>query len=568
MNYPITKISKIAAAFFMLCSLLTACNDDFLDQNTNDYHYLDDAAILVTDQTQNAPITISIPDAGNAKYIINIIPKWLTIDEMTGSFNDGTVVLTCSTNNLPEFNQLQLYDGLLVFKLDGKGIYVLTIHYGNLGNPTFTISPGTLNFGSELSINAQLTNTSSSGVLFWQIEDLPSWLTVSPVSGLLQPYESIELIFTRNTAGMDEGDYTANISVFNNSSTPDYQLTCTMHVIDYNKPEILKALEGDVVDVEYNKASDLMAIACKSPDKLYLYSTTSNSISSTDLPATPNCISIADNGQSLLIGNTNATLSKVDVSNTANQQTYTLDCIPYDIVYGSNNWCYVTPTDDFWNYFRSLNLTTGEIIKSTNYSMIDAKTIIKKIPGRDQLLGTRTSTIPSGILLFDISAGIASENINYWHETIDPFWMSESGDKFFCSTNKIYTTPEYTNEYVHNIEIFPIGDLTIDWYHRIKWIDHCEAANTLYVLRLSYSYSYDLENSYVESYNAYNYEQKSTYNPSPVNFTINGIQSTYETWVDYVFASKNGANIYLVKTIKSSYGQGNHWFIEKMNVSE
>ena len=564
----IGKAGLLATITILFVTAFNACNSDFLDNQENEsYFYLEDT-ILITDQAQEASLTLVIPNAGNANYTVSVIPKWLEIDEMQGRFNNNTVELHYTVNQLPEFGQMGFYQGQFAIHIEGLGTFYGVIYYGNLGNPTMTVSPTSLSLGTSLSATIRITNSSQSGILVWQISDLPDWLTTDQTIGFLYPSESIDITFNRQATNLDFGDYEGTISILNNSSTPDFRIPVSMKVVDYNDPDYLKQIDGDVVDVEYNKTANLMAIACKSPNKLHLYQTADNTITSIDLNETPNCVSIAEDGTNILLGNTNSTVTKIDVAAPSSPTVYTIDCIPYDIVYGSNNWCYITPTEDQWVYFRSMNLETGEVTKSAQEYPVYEKTIIKKIPGKDQLLGTRTTLSPTGILLFDLSPGIAKENVNYWHEGIGPFWLSENGDKFYCNTGKIYSTPEYSDENVNSIDISAIGDLGTNWDYPIQWVDQCEAGNSLFVLRQGQSYNSNWETSYVEGFNSYNYVKTGDYEPYPVLLTINGTESAYDTRADYVFASKEGTSIYLVKTIKSTYEIGNYWSIEKIDVAE
>ena len=89
---------------------------------------------------------------------------------------------------------------------------------------------------------------------------------------------------------VEYGDYEGTISIQNNSPTPDFRIPVSMKVVDYNDPDYLKQIDGDVVDVEYNKTANLMVLACKSPNMLHLYQTADNTITSIALNEPPNRI--------------------------------------------------------------------------------------------------------------------------------------------------------------------------------------------------------------------------------------------------------------------------------------
>ena len=567
-KHKIGKAGLPATIILLLVMAFNACNSDFLDNQENEGYFTLEDTVVITNLAQESSITLTIPNAGNASYTVSVIPKWLEIDRMQGRFNNNTVELHYTVNQLPEFNQMGFYQGQFGIHVEGLGTFYGVIYYGNLGNPTMGISPTNLSLGTSLSTTLRITNTAQSGILAWQVSDLPEWLTADQNIGFLYPNESVNIVFSRLGTNLDFGDYESTISILNNSPTPDFRIPVSMKVVDYNDPNYLKQIEGDVVDVEYNKTAKLMAIACKSPNKLHLYQTASNTITSINLNEVPNCVSIAEDGVNIVLGNTNGTVTKINVAAPSNPTVYTLDCIPYDIVYGSNNWCYITPTEDQWVYFRSMNLETGEVTKSADQYSIYEKTIIKKIPGKDQLVATQTNLAPSGFLLFDTSLGIAKENINYWHVTLDPFWISETGDRIFCTTGKIYNIPEYSDDMVFETEISAVGDLGYSQDYHIKWMDQSEQSTRLYVVRQNTSYYMNNEDSRVECYDSYNYEHLMNYYPSPVLLNVNAVESQYETKVSYVFASSNGTSIFLVKSAKELYGIGNHWSIEKVDIAD
>lgn len=560
----ITIIQRASLLLLLVVPFLfEACNDEFLERNDL-YGYLLEDTLLVTDQTVHESVSFQIPGANNAKYMIQLIPKWLQIEEMEGHFTNDQAELTLSVKPLPEFDQVGLYEGNISIYVENKGVFYGTVIYGRTGTPRITLSAASLDFGTALSTQIDISNPNPGSILIWQITDLPDWLSADYTVGFVYGNNTMTVTFTRTITELEPGDYNFQITILNNSTNPAYQLPGSMKVIDFMNPDYLKLVEGDITDAEYNKETALMAVVCKSPNLLHLYNTATNTVNTVTLPAVPACVSMGEDGSKLVIGNTNATITVVDINSPESHQTMEIDCIPFDIVLGSNNWCYITPTEDQWVYFRSMDLTTGEIFTSQSSSSIYEKTLIKKIRNKDNLLATRTTLSPTGILLIDTSPGIAKNNINYWHTTIDPFWLSEDGERFFCATGKIYRTPTYSDENIHSIEISAIGDLGQNWDYKINWIDHCEASNKLYVLRENTSYYQNTEDTFIESYDAYHYGKLLTYTPSPVTLTIGQNKASYETKAAYVFASKDGSAIFLLKTIKESYNQGNHWAVEKI----
>ncbi|MGD9928562.1 MAG: hypothetical protein AB7U05_00970 [Mangrovibacterium sp.] len=659
----IITIIQRASLLLLLCVpfLFEACNDEFLEENASQSFLLQDT-LYVTEKTIAQEITLGIPEAKNANYTIRVIPKWLEIAEMEGTFDNGYAKLYVSVVALPEFNEIGFYEGALHIYVEGKGTYYGTVFYARLGDPTITVQPAIVEFGTDDYATVTVSNTTANSILLWEIQELPNWLNANATNGMavqngsnvisfwvnrnnLEPgvynhnlvlwnnssnekfilpvsmkvvgpsmsvspaqvdlgasgtvavtisnatenstlhwsikdlppwllvsqtdgtttrYQNSTITFSVNRENLDLGVYTHDLVIENDSENKTFVLPVRMEVVDFMDDALTTLLEGHIVDAEYHEGSGILAIITQTPKLLQLFHTNTNTLESFALESVPACISLAEDGSELLIGNTNATISRISLANPTVHQTFEIDCIPYDIVFGSNNWCYITPTLDQWVHFRSLNLQTGELVKSSSSSAIYEKTIIRKIPNKDMLLGTRTGLSPSGILLFDTSQGICNENINYWHEGIGNFWLTEDGSKFVCSTGRIYRTPDYTDDYVHSIDISPIGDLGTNWDAPIKWTDHSAAANTLFVLRAAPDYYTNNNDSWIESYDAYSYEKLATYRPMPVVLTIGGVRKEYETKASFVFASNDETAIYVLKNVNQSYSIGNQWAIEKM----
>jgi len=431
-----------------------------------------------------------------------------------------------------------------------------------------SLSQTSLALSNSSVVSIVISNTDPSTQLDWQVTGIPSWLSVSTTVGSTAPLSNKTVKFSSVTNGMSPGVYNAVVTITSNSQTPSISIPVSLVVADVMDPNSLTMLEGDVVDVEFYKPGNRMVIVSKSPNKLQLFNAETNSITSVSLPAIPNCVSISADGNGLLIGNTNGTIIKTSISAPETQQLFNIDCIPYDIVYGSNDWCYITPTEDQWVHFRSMNLQTGEITLSQSSSAIYEQTIIKRVGNSDKLVGTRMHLSPTGILLFNTSNGVANANINYWHKTIGPFWMSENGDRILCSSGKIYRTPEYVDISYIQTDISPIGDL-VTWSNAsIKWIDHCEAANRLLVIRNNSDYSNPAGFTVISKYNAFSYEELGTYYINPILTEISGSTNYFETSGHFLFSNNAGTSMFVVKNIRASYNKGSRWSIEKINIEE
>lgn len=537
-----------------------SCNDDFLKTGNTDSFNLEDT-LRITNKTQGEQITLQINGLQNQDYQVVIMPMWMKIEEMEGRFSNGQTTLTVSVSENELYTNWGFYNGRLALQISSIGQISIPVVYGNFGNPEMVIDKNEIAIGTASSASFTIRNPGNSGILYWYIPELPDWLLSNPGWGIIQPGESQTVTISAMRINQDVGVYNFDLLIGNNSAGIKI-IPISMQVKDFMGPDVLTALAGDVVDAEFCKSTGVLALVTREPNQLYLFDTQNRTLKSLSLASVPSCISIEEEGTKVAIGTTNSQVIEINAASVSVIRSHSVDCIPYDIVLAGSSWVYITPVEGQWVHSRSLNLTTGKIVKSSNSNAIYEKTAIRKIPGKPNLLGTRTNLSPTGILLFDISTGACNDNINYWHESITNFWPSEDGKRMFCATGKVYHIPEYVNEYIHSIDILPVGDLTFDWKQTIDWIEHSSGANKIFVVRSNTSYSGDSENAWIDVYNAHTYSKLETIIPWPFVVSIGGVKNYYETIPRFVFASGDGKSMYVVKNIKADYKIGNAWSIE------
>ena len=212
-------------------------------------------------------------------------------------------------------------------------------------------------------------------------------------------------------------------------------------------PSEVREINGIVTDAEFNHESGIMVICTKSPNSLIVFNTNTNESNTISLAKTPYCVSLSEDGHKAVIGYSVASVSYIDIDNLDFINDFNIDCIPYDIVIGDNGWCYVTPTADQWVFFRSLNLNSGELITGRNGYTVYERTVIRKVPGKPYLVGSRMGLSPTGLLIFNVTRGPASDSISYYHEDIGPFWISADGARLYSRAKNVYSLPEYDGLY-------------------------------------------------------------------------------------------------------------------------
>ncbi|OFX61270.1 MAG: hypothetical protein A2066_03030 [Bacteroidetes bacterium GWB2_41_8] len=552
---------KLKTHFYIgiIAALLLAiagCSDDFLTARNNSVHQLD--TIYISPVSQNYAGPLSLPIDVSEPYTIIMQPSCMTFSSQKGKFVNGTTQLEFSTD-MSNYSGMTGYIGQhLVLYVENVGTLVFMVAIGSPGNPDGTNQDAPFIQVSESVVDLQnndskvltIRNTGNANLTF-QFKEIPGWLTFSTLQGMLYPGQSTDITLVVNRNNLEENEYSAIVQIQNNTPQGNYGLLVKMKVSNLTNPENTKAIQGQVTDSEYNKITNQLLVTTQIPNQLIIFSTSDNTQTIIPLDKSPNCISISEDGNTAVIGYNLAAVSKVDLQTKTLTKTIETDCIPFDIVLGDNDWCYLMPETGNFEYLRSLNLKTSQLVKSTKYGNIYAKMTIRKVPGKPYLLGSNTQVSSNGLIMADISKGIARDTMPYWFIDTNNFWLSPKGEKIYTGVKNIHRTPAFTTTetYFYNLDI--IGTLKPQ-KENIVWVDHCEATNTIFMAESSRYYE-SVPYSVIEQIDAGNYNFKKLIEPAKYVTTINGNKSAYKTIVKFVFANSSGTQIYVVKNVLEEY---------------
>ena len=555
------KIIYISGLILLTVSSIS-CSDDFLSKNNKNSYALSDTLYLNNNQEQ-VDTSIQVPVSANSDYTIIMQPKWLSFNSMHGKMTDGNVSLSFSIvkNDIPAGYQAQY--GIIILDVKDLGLISFNVVYSNTGSPTLQCSASSLNFVSSGTQTFIIANV-SEGILNWNITGIPDWLAISATSGSLTLSNSMtitaSLIYDKITSGQD---LSGTLQINSNSVNGSFIIAVHVTAAALVSPEVLQ-INGVVTDAEYNHSTGIMAICTKSPNSLIIFNTTTNVSNIISLSKTPNCVSLSEDGHKAVIGYSVSSVSYIDIDNLEISKDYEIDCIPFDIVFGDNGWCYITASVGQFNSFRNLNLNSGQLIAGTNFSLMYEKTNIKKILNKPYLVGSRTSLSPAGILIFDITKGKACDTISYYHASIGKFWISDDGTKLYEGFRNVYLLPVYDLLY-HPYAPSVCGQIESDLNH-ISELDECTAISSIFVTYTNSGYLYISGNSsLIEQFNTTNLNKIRSFNVSPVLATENGIKTLYETSARFVFANKEGSTLYAIKNPKDTYNK-DYWTIETFDL--
>ena len=532
-----------------------SCNDDFLSKNNMNLYALSDTLKINNSQT-SVSTPVQLPVNTDSDYTIFMHPKWLSFSSMHGKVENGGFILNFNILKDNIISAYYTHYATLIVNVEDVGMISFTVAYENNGLPVLQCSPASLDFKSADSKIITIKNT-ADGLLKWSITGVPEWLSVYPASGsLLKDYTAtVEVTINQDKINLEE-EVSGSFQITGNSTTGD--LIIPVHVDRIvTIPQGILNINGIVTDAEYNQNAGIMAIVTKSPDKLILINTNTNESDTLPLPKSPACISISEDSHKAVIGYSISSVSYIDLDNLQILKELDINCIPYDIVLGDNNWCYITPTSDQWVGLRSLNISTGELITGNEWAIYE-KTIIRKIPARPYMIGTQTTLSTSQVLIFNLTKGKASDTISSYFTNIGNFWISKDGKRLYSASGTFYSIPEY--DFLYHVNDPPVYGQISQTFHGINALDECPDSNCIYISTAWLDYLPET-NPVIEQYNYITLNKTRTYYLSPVYVTENGIRKLYETSARFLFVKKDGSKLYAIKNIRQYYNK-NYWTIQ------
>lgn len=537
-----------ALLLILSAGMLFSCTKDFLETEQKDSYMLLDT-ILMSDHVTSYAFEFSIPEAGNGAYSILIFPKWMHFGFMEGRFDHGLLTLNFNLSQEEELYQPGIYSGELVLNIEGFGILGIPVVFRKAGETYLQFSAWTLDFGEEDVKTLTLRNI-GQGALTWSLNDLPGWLTASPVSGELSSGEEVVLAFLCDRTGLSEQDYTDHITIENNASGVSKTVEVRMQV-----NSIVMPLSGQVRDVVFCEYTDMLYLAVSNPDRLVMYSAPEDSFLMLDLPASPVCLDVSEDGTAMAIGYETPEISLIDPRSGKEVQRYEIPEAPFDVVLNGNAWCYISPDNSSWSHLVSLDLSTGVMYPGPDRY---GREILRRIQGKQFLLTTSTNSDPDGLDIVDIRKGRINDTIDHYHMDTGNLWASHDGLHIYCGNWKIFTMPEFNPWEFHlspNLagQIMPVRE-------HIVWMDDCTATGSFFAGECHWS-AYP---SVVEQFDRTNFTLQHTYTVRPYYISRNGIKTKYNTDLHYVFAHPAGSLLFVVKNIQANADIANMWSIERI----
>ncbi|WP_167619515.1 hypothetical protein [Maribellus sediminis] len=560
------KATRFAALNVLAVLLLFACNFNYPEERLEDT-YSTDLDYHFNTGTSGAALSFQISELGNAAYQVIVYPIWMGVDNPEGKLDNGNAFIPIYFKNPESFMQNGRVEGFVYIRIGNEGIFRFLVSYGKektedpdiTGEEYMNVSTAAIDFAYGESSSFTIENPGEVGKN-WFIQNIPEWLQLSSTAGYLEPGESLTIECTVVRDGLVPGSYSQIINIESDRPQLSAGILMEMLVEDPGEPvnsASLKWISGTVKDAYYCKVTDYFYVLTASPNALLVKTPDVDSLIAYPLDRIPNCIDVTADGKTMAIGYNQAYVDLRNAATCERIELYETDCVPFDLVFGENDWCYLSPDDDQWVSLYSLNLTSGVTFRTQSANFYE-KSILRKMPGKPLIYITRPQLTPGGIQIVNIEDSIPNDTVPGWHEeTGSNIWLSPDGSKIIAGDKDVHSTPEYTTETYH-LDLPRIGTFEVPRNY-ITSLDYNAALHCYFVACSDYYWGAEnADNIYQVNEISYSAERSlkvSSY-PGYVNNHYNPGMD-----VHYVFSNQEGTKLLALKNVEREL-EMNVWALE------
>lgn len=561
-------MKKIAFLFALFLTVfITSCDNSFLDENRKTQNgYTLDVPLFVEPTSEFVEVSVQIPQLKNTRYKVMQYPKIIYFESFSGNIDEtGLLKLKIKVDNFD--NSVSRYPqrmGSIILKIDNDKLLEINVLSVNYGEPVLKVNPTSYDFAKSSSEFNLTIGNSGTGFLFAKIESQPNWLRIEPYPyieqdengfAIIPQSNAIEYRLSVNRQGLNIGTYEGEIKIISNDTKHSvYIIPVKMEVRENKNPDNVLPLNGMVVDCEFDKSTNMLYVASSVENKVVVVNIASQKIvKEITLNRNVNAISLSENNSKLFVGQSGL----VSVYNTSDLSLHSqieIDFMASDVIDGQNGYYYIAKKDgDFESYFYSYDLATQKLYPSGAYhDKMEGNSFIK-IANKPYILTTRINTSPSGVTLADIKNG-KPVYINYWHQDFgNRFWQKEDGSIIIGRRGHIFKTPnpQTSSSQINTLGVLKPNEREGNEYgYSYNWIDLNSQTQSIWGAMYDMHNLHYLPNkSVVFEWNENTYTIKRTIPVDEYYTEIKGKKDFYATIAHYVFSTKEGNKIVLVKNV-------------------
>ena len=404
-------------------------------------------------------------------------PEWLApmsndVNIITQYSRQDRTVISYNYDDCPFWENLS---GKIVIETNdiNKPVMEVTVQV-DFGYPVLNIGEyfSTVDFGwTQTSLSFSFFNQ-GDGLLIWEIEGCPEWLTVSQSNGFIYPFNSANMTFTCNRELLLSGENTAIIYLKTNDlNKPLVPVIFTAIRNLSANPDNVMDIPGNVVSVIMDKQSDILYLITNQPNRLLAYDTQSKALlRELSLDDEPACFGLSEDGHGAIIGH-NGYISYIDADNFTLVKTIETNHNVKDIEWGVDNWCCYSISDIEQSCLHWINLNTNEMFYDDQLSGYG---FLCKIPNQNFVIALTGDL--NGTHIYNLN----TRKIEYVNSCFVSGFFSENGEYMYSSDGRIYNT----SSFYLNVPAYiatPVGKFS-PIQNSFFWIDHNETTQSIWCL--------------------------------------------------------------------------------------
>ena len=400
-------------------------------------------------------IRLTVSPPLNIQWSVVYQPNWLVISPTSGNLDGSPITVTALTSTLlPQ----TLTDKIIIKTTTGKLEIPVVLTITN--SIAVQLTPTPLRLDVNENSKAVTIKNNSTQPVNWQLDPSAAYLSITPASGTLNANQSANLTLNVNRGNLDSKTYSESLALklggVKNSDIP-------VTIINFKEEKWL--LNGTITDAEYDRTGDNLIVIIG--NKLYKLKPESKTETSVSLPLPGTCVSIGMNGQFAAVGH-DGWVSLVDLAAMQVSKTYPVSANALDIVLAPNNWAYIFPKVDQWQYIRCINLLDGTETLNTG-RQIYAGTKARLHPSGNYVYGANNGLSPSDAENYDIRNGQAGflydSPYHGQYAFSGDLWIADDGSKMFTRGLNVFrlTTDQTTDMiYAGSLAGSSVGVQTLD----------------------------------------------------------------------------------------------------------
>lgn len=575
------KQVKITLLLLSLLSLLPACDDSFLEENRkHPESYLLDGVLYVNPTSQFTGVTLTLSGLHGNRYKVMQYPRILHFASLHGEI-DGGGNLTFdirvdpfeSTVNL---EPLQL--GTIILDISDFGMLSIPVVHYNPGIPAAAITPQQIDLDSVSIEKVFNISNWATGYLFYRLTAKPEWIRLQEQSvyedsfeldstRVLYPHSQTNYLIIPDREQLVPGVHEGEIILeTNDPEKPLLKVTIKVVVRTFKNPDTMIPLEGMVIDAEFDKQSNTALLITRNPARLIAYQPDRNEKREIILERNPYSMQLSADHQLVLVG-MNDRIESFRLSTLQRQESFVTGFIVTDVSDGENGRYYLSDTN---RELFSVNRETSEL---TNHSATPGENraegdVLLKMKGKPMLLLSRKENSANGIYLVDISHPDGAKAVKYWYSGYGTWYWTTEDQRLLFSTHdgKVYHTPnETTGEQIRESGKFIPFDSEIENFYYFSSFDHNAERKTIWG---AYRSIHWMDRNIVTEFDDQYYNRLRTITLNDYVFSVGGKADYYKTMAHYLFTTRSGERLLLVKNIDSNDLTTDAWHLETVNITK